>query len=328
MLKTRVKVTTLAIVAIGLAEAVGAPKMEFMPLILKPTVKTADMGGVPVPSAEALKEMHDEKYVLRASGGRLTKMPVTKTLLPHCPKIGVQGVQVDLGPGGTVYSRQFTTLCTSTDGGRTWSSRPIQPAPGWTIQEMGRWKVLRDGTFICVAVKMGADERAPAVVLTSADEGRTWKKRAEIPLKMKLPQSGKDYAERYCHRGLDRLADDTLIWIIDVRDTPYTEGHGLFAFHSEDHGKTWAGPELVSDWGSEGATVLLPSGRVLATMRYQRLPDPGDGDAIRKFMGYHPRQPDKLLGFKNVFLIDSNAGGRTWTPVSYTHLTLPTTPYV
>lgn len=61
---------------------------------------------------------------------------------------------------------------------------------------MERWKVLRDGTFVCVAAKMGPDQRAPAVVLTSRDEGRTWKKQAEIPVEMKLPQSGKDYAAR------------------------------------------------------------------------------------------------------------------------------------
>jgi hypothetical protein len=130
---------------------------------------------------------------------------------------------------------------------------------------------------------------------------------------MKRPQTGKDYAERYCHRGLDRLHDDTLLWVIDVRDNPYTEGHGTFCFRSTDQGETWQGPELVIDWGSEGATVLLPSGRVLATMRYQRLPQPSDSAEIRKHMGSHPRSKG-LDGFKNVFLMDSDDGGRTWSP--------------
>lgn len=66
------------------------------------------------------------------------------------------------------------------------------------------------------------------------------------------------------------------------------------------------------DWGSEGATVLLPSGRVLATMRYQRLPEPSDTAEIRKHMGTHPGNKG-LDGFKNVFLMDSNDGGRTWS---------------
>ena len=212
------------------------PKMMMMKVIVKPNVKTAQMGGVDVPSAGALKAMHGSQYILRARGGKLTKVPVAKTLLPHCAKFSPQAVQVDLGPGGTIYSRQLTMLCKSTDGGRTWSSQPIGPPKGWTIDETGLWKVLRDGTFICVAVKMGPDQRAPAEVWTSGDEGRTWKKRAEIPTEMKLPQSGKDYAARYCHRGLDRLRDDTLLWTVDIRDKPYTNGHGAFSFQSTDGG--------------------------------------------------------------------------------------------
>lgn len=311
MLKTRFLLWMVAVMMFGFAAVADEPKMEFMDLILKPNLETAHIGGVQMPSAEALKNMHGGQYILRAGQKRLTKVEVEKTLLPHCPKVGVQHVQVDVGPEDTIYSLQRTNLCKSTDGGRTWSARPISPPKGWTVAEMGRWKVLRDGTFICVAAKMGR-EHSPAVVLNSSDEARTWKKQAEIPLEMKLPQSGKDYAARYCHRGLDRLQDDTLLWVIDVRDKPYTEGHGLFCFRSADRGKTWQGPELMMDWGSEGATVLLPSGRVLATMRYQRLPHPSDGADLRKHMGHHPRTGE-LIGFKNVFLIDSNDGGQTWS---------------
>ena len=61
----------------------------------------------------------------------------------------------------------------------------------------------------------------------------------EIPVEMKLPQSGKDYVERYCHRGLDRLQNDTLLWGIDIRDNLYTDGHGIFCFRSTDDGKDW-----------------------------------------------------------------------------------------
>ena len=47
---------------------------------------------------------------------------------------------------------------------------------------------------------------------------QSWEKLSEIGLDMKLPQSGKPYVFRYCHRGLDRLRDDTLIWAPDIRD--------------------------------------------------------------------------------------------------------------
>lgn len=297
----------------GLANVTAAPDAKPMPVIFEPTVVTAHMGGVAVPSGEALESMHAGQYILRAYGGKLTRVPVVKTLLPHCPKVGVQGVQVDLGPGETIYSRQRTMLCKSTDGGRTWASQPISAPAGWTIPETGRWKVLRDGTLVCVAVKMGRDQRAPAEVWVSGDEGRSWTKRAEIPVEMKLPQSGKRYAERYCHRGLDRLEDNTLLWVVDIRDDPYTEGHGAFCFRSTDAGRTWQGPVLMIDWGSEGAAVRLPSGRVLATMRYQRQPAPSDTAEMRTFMGTHPGRTG-LDGFKNVFLMDSDDGGRSWSP--------------
>lgn len=117
MLKTGVMVSMLAVVVFGLAGVAGAPNMKLIKVLLKPNVETAHMGGVAVPSAEALKSMHDGQYILRAVGSHLTKMPVVKTLLPHCPKIGVQGVQVDLGTGDAMYSRQSTILCKSTDGG-------------------------------------------------------------------------------------------------------------------------------------------------------------------------------------------------------------------
>ena len=306
---------TGTIVVLGLLLPAGAaekmmPKMKMMKIIVKPNVETVRMGGVDVPSADVLKKMHAGQYILRARGGRLTEVPVQKTLLPHCNGMNPQGTQVDIGATGTVYVRMSQILCKSTDGGRTWSSRPIKEQKGVNLG--WRWKVLRDGTFISVHCSMGKDARDPAVVWASKDEGRTWKKRAEIPVEMKLPQSGKDYVERYCHRGLGRLRDDTLLWVVDVRDAPYINGHGVFSFRSTDGGKTWEGPELIVDWGSEGANTLLPSGRILATMRYQRPPAPGDTPEIRRHMGTYPGKKG-LDGFKNLFLMDSDDGGRTWS---------------
>ena len=172
----------------------------------------------------------------------------------------------------------------------------------------GDWRVLRDGTFIGVNCSTGQAARDPAVVWVSQDEGITWAKRAEIPIEMNLPD-GRSYTERYTHRGLNRLQDDTLLWTVDIRDTPTTM-NGCYTFRSTDAGNTWQGPNLMIDWGSEGAAVLVPSGRVFATMRYQRYPLPSDTEEMMRPM----EGSDTGRGFKNVFVMDSADGGQTWSP--------------
>ena len=240
-----------------------------MEIIIKPKLRTNRLGGVDVPSAEVLKRMHDSQYILHAAGGKLTHIPVEKALLPHSDDMSPQGTHVDVGPDGTVYVKQSQVLCKSTDGGRTWTSRSLMGMEGLPG---GHWRVLRNGTFIGVDCSTGPETRDPAVVWVSQDEGITWTKRAEIPVEMDLPD-GRPYTERYTHRGLNRLQDDTLLWTVDIRDTPTTM-NGCYTFRSTDGGNTWQGPILMIDWGSEGAAVLTPSGRVFATMRYQRPPLP------------------------------------------------------
>ena len=39
-----------------------------MPIMVKPSLKTARLGGVDVPSADVLKKMHDSSYILHARG--------------------------------------------------------------------------------------------------------------------------------------------------------------------------------------------------------------------------------------------------------------------
>ena len=276
-----------------------------MQIIVEPKLRTSRLGGVDVPSVDVLKQMHDDQYILHAAGGKLTRVPVEKTLLPHSDDMSPQGTHVDVGPDGTVYVKQSQVLCKSTDGGRTWTSRSLV---GMADVPGGHWRVLRDGTFIGVDCSTGPDARDPAVVWVSQDEGITWTKRAEIPVEMNLPD-GRPYTERYTHRGLNRLQNDTLLWTVDIRDTPTTM-NGCYTFRSMDEGNTWQGPILMIDWGSEGAAVLVPSGRVFATMRYQRPPLPADTEEMMRLMD----GTDAGRGFKNVFVMESADGGHTWSP--------------
>jgi hypothetical protein len=309
---------------IAIALIVAASGMPLLPaqstglmkVIAEPTVMTNQLGGVPPPTKAVLEEMHRSEYILHARGGELTRLPVEKMLLPHDEPMNPQGgTSVDLGSDDTIYVRLVKKLCKSTDGGRTWTSQSVNGPGGYAIWQTGRWKVLRNGNFVCVSLITGKDERAAAKVWTSQDEGKSWKKLSQISLDLKMPQSGRPYDERYCHRGLDRLQDDTLLWTIDVRKTEddRTREHALFSFLSKDGGGSWRPPSLMWDWASEGGAVLLPSEKVLATVRYQRDRQPEDSVELVKYMGAHRSAPDRP-GFKNVFLMNSDDGGATWSP--------------
>ena len=126
-----------------------------MQIVIEPKRRTNRLGGVDVPSAEVLKQMHDSQYILHAADGKLTPVPVEKALLPHSDDMSPQGAHVDVGPDDTVYVKQSQILCKSTDGGCTWTSRSLtgmEDLPG------GHWRILRDGTFIGVNCSTGTGD--------------------------------------------------------------------------------------------------------------------------------------------------------------------------
>ena len=295
-----------AVLASPVARAASPGFTKPLPVIADAKVKTDRLGGVDVPSHDTLRAMHTSQYILRAANGQLTRVPVEKIRLPHS-EAHPQATQVDLGANGVVYVRKPTVLCKSTDGGRTWTSTPIRHPEGHELNT--QWKVLRDGTLIAVSCELGAT-RAPASVWASKDEGATWEKRAELLLDMKL-LNGDPYGERYTHRGLERLQDDTLIYSVDIRATPLEAAvPGMYSFRSTDGGHKWQGPNFIHDWGSEGGSMLLPSGRVFATIRYQRPTHESDPPDLEKTNG----SISKGWPWKHVFVMDSSDGGATWSP--------------
>jgi len=84
--------------------------------------QTELLGGVAHPSVEDLLTMRKGSYILHARGGKLSKVPAEKTKLPYDPKGHIQAVSVVRAPDGSIYAKQETIWCKSTDGGRTWSS--------------------------------------------------------------------------------------------------------------------------------------------------------------------------------------------------------------
>lgn len=268
--------------------------------------QTGVLGGVDVPAPEDLAAMQKGSYILHVRGGKLTKVPVEKSVLPHDPRGHVQAVSTTLAPDGTVYVNQPTLMSKSTDGGRTWTSHEHQKGLG---DPGGAFQVLNDGTFISV---VGSGETTePLTVLVSRDEGRTWKEfsRIEVPPK---------YHKRHIYT-LFRLPDDSLLCGVSVRNMKVSDGDWtkwisgtttLLLFRSTDGGKHWQGPVPVADWGSEGGIARTASGKLLAVIRHQRPLLPDDPPDLLEKTGASVF--DSTFPYKHIFLADSEDEGRTW----------------
>jgi len=265
-------------------------------------LQTGFLGGIKNVTNDDLQAMQDGDYILHARDRLLTKVPVEKSRLPFDPFFHPQGGEIFRASDQLIYVKQATILSKSTNGGRTWTS--------WNIERRkeldDKWQVLSDGTFIRVSMTVGEGVKDPAKVYRSRDEGRTWEQVTEIPIE--VPGG---YKTRYAHWRMTKLPDDTLFFCMDLRDDEYggdrflSAGTVLTAYRSMNRGKTWEGPIKVCEWVAEGGIAQLPSGRLLASVRYQRPLLLTDSPTMRQVSGDE-------RGFKHHFLIDSDDGGWTW----------------
>jgi len=259
-------------------------------VVVEGMLDTGVMGGVEPPSAEDLAAMHKGQYIFHARGGKLTKVPAQKSLLPHDPMGHVQILEIAMAPDGTVYVNQNSIMCKSTDAGRTWTSYARQdspqkggkPIPDTKVFHYNKsFDILSDGTFV---MNLGYDsDFGGERIVICTDEGRTWREISRFKIPPKFKQS-------YVH-SMTRLPDDVLLLLIECRGHEVDRGAQhvpLFAYRSTDKGMTWKGPSRVGK-GSEGGVAVLPSGKLLAAIRR------GDAKPI-----------------KHLFLADSDDGGVTW----------------
>ena len=258
-------------------------------MIPVPELRTDRLGGVDIPSAEELLAMREDSCILRACHGRLARVRAEKVMLPHDAGANPQTIQcgVRLSPDGNVYAVLSRIVCKSSDGGRSWTSHPLGGG-------VSSFDVRSDGAFVAVR---GPDERGGALeIRASTDEGRSWQRISELA----VPS---EYDERYPYRMV-RMPDDALLCQVDARNSklqwPEDGAAAFLLFRSTDGGRTWDVLGATEALLSEGDMAVLPSGKVLATVRYQRplLPDDPPGQDER--------------GYKNVFLADSDDNGITW----------------
>jgi photosystem II stability/assembly factor-like uncharacterized protein len=229
---------------------------------------------------------------------------VEKILLPHDQPTNPQNANLFKGPDAAIYANIGNIICKSGDGGRTWTSHKKAPKNRAPFIE-----VLKDGTFIALASE-GDHPKTRAIFRSSKDEGRTWRKISEIP----NPPGG--YWGGPC--WLSRLPDDTLLAGVGHPDHVFEKVEGKlvlksggghqYVYRSADGGRTWSEGSRVHDWASEGDVTLAPSGKLLASLRYQRPPLPGDPPDLEKRTGsISPGWP-----YKHLIVIESDDSGRTW----------------
>ena len=76
---------------------------------------------------------------------------------------------------------------------------------------------------------------------------------------------------------------------------------------------TWSDPSEYHEQAFEGGMTQLRSGRILATVRYQRLKWPEDPANMGELMRGGSPILNERMPFKHVFLMNSADGGETWT---------------
>lgn len=260
---------------------------------------TKDMGGVRI-TADQLHAMQAGDYILHARGGQLRQIPVTKTRLPLDPLGHVQRLNLVQAPDGTLYAAQHSLIHRSTDGGVTWTHlERTSPAGSWRLQ------FAPDGYMVHVAV----DEGGQPVVWSSQDEGETWSRIGAIELDTPGARADLGFS-------ITRLEDGALLLPVVVITSDIGDDGVLHSgtrlcrlYRSDDGGHAWAAHGVIGEWCHEVNVTVLPGGRLLAAIRYQRPILPDDSPDLPERTG----APSPAWPYKHVFVAHSDDGGVTWS---------------
>ena len=271
---------------------------------ITPGEPTVNLGGVAEPSAEQLLAMRGEPFVYHARGGKLNKVAAEKIKLPHDPRGHLQAVAIATAPDGSVYLNQRSTMCKSSDGGRTWEAHQSQ----LEASANDSFRILKDGTFVAPRCADYDNEPLRIVARASSDEGRTARIVGDVPepaLDQFFP--GQALKARYPN-VMAQLHDDTLVMAVESRIHHFGV-QPAYVFRSKDGGKTWdgttrldRGPGFLGCFCFEVMLAPLASGKLLAVIRYH-------GPVVPPWRAY---PQDGYLWYKSMFLADSHDGGVTW----------------
>jgi len=267
----------------------------------------------------------DPNAVLVELGGRVVdRLPAKRIALAYPELRGRAEVNAALDSAGTLWAAVGYSVGThhqppvgverlfcSTDGGRTWTSRPL---PMTENRNFLAFTVLADDALLLVAGVAPDDPswRKRVTVYRSSDRGETWATTCEIR------------CEPFEHVGegflsMTQLNDGTILFPV-ARWTDRPEGrtleHGVFA--SSDQGASFPAVHPTFADCCEAHVIQLRSGRLVGAFRYQRPPHPGETPEQIRALGGDPDWSHPTSGkraksaFKHVFVGESDDNGRTW----------------
>ena len=255
---------------------------------------TSPAGRTGGPGAGQLRAMQAGDYILLDRGGELVRVPVRKTRLPLDPVGHVQRLNLAAGPDGTLLAAQHSLWHRSTDGGKTWTHMErSSPGEGWRLQ------FAPDGSM--VNLSPGPD--AIPAVWSSSDEGESWRRIGVL-------DAGVEGARLDLGFSVTRLPCGGLLvpLLVVEGDDDATGSRVCHVYRSDDGGRTWERVGTIGDWCHEVNLTVLPDGRLLAAIRYQRPRLKGDPEDLLQ-AARHPAWP-----YKHVFLSHSRDQGATWEP--------------
>ncbi len=266
---------------------------------------TVALGGI-LPTVEALREMQAGDYVLRSHDSKISATPAEKTALPLDPCGHVQRLSFFKGLDGTLYAAQCSVLSRSSDGGKTWNHTSYE------IEDIGEpekhfmdLRVLADGAWV-----QAKNEPGRITLSISQDDGKSWRHLQTIGAALETDDVRLGCIE-VLRDGSVVAAVTAIYWEQSATgESAWKEGKSLF-FRSSDGGKSFAAPTLIGEWGHEINLTELPSGRLLAVIRYQRHTLPSDPPNILVVTG--AKRHSHTFPYKHVFVSHSDDSGQTWS---------------
>ena len=239
---------------------------------------------------------------------------------------------VVVGLKGELIANAGRMLVHSTDGGRTWKALCQVPVDTRIPKGTKLMAVNHDGvgvtakgTLLFQYTLQSNDGRpyeswrdhsytAQMYIMRSANRGRTWSRRIQInpPAPFNCVGTGRARFARLSG-GVIAIPMETWRQSRSGKQMPHSEWYfQAFVYRSRDDGRTWTATGSLGKYTCEADLLALPSGRMLATARYQRVKLPDDPPELAA-----PEDMSKAVGghsvFKQTVLVHSDDHGATWS---------------
>jgi len=258
----------------------------------------------------------------------------------HTANLPASQPSVVLANSGDLFANCGSWIARSNDGGRTWQNAGKPPRTGeipsgsvLMLNSLDGCGVTHNGTILAHYALQHNDGRPyeglsdpsyhiDLYVIRSTDGGQTWQQ--PFRLNAAPTENAGAHRTRFFHMPDGAIALAMGTWF-QSSSGPLPEAERYvrsFIWRSSDDGKIWhRDRKPFCLYGAEPDLLVLPSGRILASVRYQRhkLPhDPKELASPHRMRNDSPPYADsKRVGVglvaRNTAVLHSDDGGKSWT---------------